>query len=242
MPFITKKSYQYFNVSFILMVSALYAFLTHSTKSTSNVAFYGIGFIILIIMSLTLIFLEYKLGIINKFSITIYILVGILLPPLILVSKYSYMIILIIFIPLLIYNLSKQENNNYLFRVDNYYLINLTYLISLMLGVLMILTKQSYYLLGTIFILLTSGIDIIVLNKLYKAKSKTFIRRSYLSLIVLSLTFFLSFVGRVEISSTNQSILTVNFIYPVLSIIFLSISSRFNRSNLLELVNITSIK
>lgn len=242
MPFIMKKTYQYLNVAFILMTTVLYALLTYGVKGDSNLVFYGAGFLTMFIMTLLLIFIEYKLSIMNKFSVVIYSLVGIVLPPLILLSKYSYMAILIISIPVLIYNLSRQEKANYSFRVDNYYLINVVYLVNMILGVLLLLTKQPYYLVGLIFVALTVTIDFLILFKLFKAKSPTLNRRIYLSSIIIGLTFFLAFTGEVPISTTqSQSVLSINFIYPVLAIIFLSVSSRLNRSNLINLVNMTSI-
>lgn len=242
MPSITKKSYQYLNLVFIFIVSSLYPILTHASEANQDIVFYGVGFITMAIMSILLIFIEYKLAIKNKISITLYILMGLVFPPLLFLYKYLYAIILIIFVPIMIYNISKQRKTNYRFKVDNYYLINLIYLVSLILGVMMILTKEPYYLIGIAFIILTIIIDSMILYNLYKVKSKTIVRRTYLTVIILSLTFFMSFMGELSINNLATSHVTINLIYPILAIIFLSLSSRLNRSNLINLVDITSIK
>lgn len=219
MPTIIKRSYQYFYIASIIFITGLFAYFPDYIINGEDKIFnFIVNYLIINALTIGLLILEFKMQVFKIIPSILKIIITLIFPILFIVIKFEYLNIILIAVStiILIIDLYTKRKKDYSFDVKDFKLINVIYIFSLIIPIILLLTKQKFWYLGLVYILISFLIETMMyvgLKNVFNENEAYF----YLSIVGILLVPIIGFYGNLTFSSTFN--ILENILFPLITVI-----------------------
>lgn len=234
-----KRIYLTYLSIFTMIITVFFIVMPESLNNSNNRGVnFAIGYLFIVTLTIILIILEAKLKVLKPYWLILYIVAGLLLPIVLLFWEYIYLVFVISVSPLLILNIFIKRKKKYDFNVNNANLVSLIFNTSNILAVIILMTKQRYWYLAVLLIVLSQVINLVIYYLVRQMKEDE--TSDLFSLASVFIIFANALNAEIRLNYFQSFNFVSDLLVPLIIVVLIVIAGFLNQRQINKLINCSS--